>query len=215
MQISTRVKALDKFRRVVHPFDASEFEPGSQLTRPKGEEREGATSDLSLFSTSEIEIEDQAVNEIPYCARHLLDDAPGSKRRFVATGALGDSRSACFILECYTPLLLDQEATTEKGTDECRRYEIFLSVYSDLTDEITWMIHTISAGEADGQVSSIPKTSWALHPSLPLIAWFVAGQKLRLSHLELAAPPITLTGKIYETLPRSRVDETNNTLRRS
>lgn len=78
---------------------------------------------------------------------------------------------------------------------EANQFEVFLFVFDAGSNEIPWMIHTTTGGDISKSRAAIPGTSWALHPSLPLLVWLLPGHRLRVSNFESSDPPITLAGR--------------------
>ena len=70
-----------------------------------------------------------------------------------------------------------------------------LFIYDEDTDDITWMLHTTTGGDISASRESVPETAWALHPTLPLLAWLLPGHRLRISNIEGHAAPLTIAGK--------------------
>jgi hypothetical protein len=90
---------------------------------------------------------------------------------------------------------LDKEGSTENGK-QARRFEVFVSVFDERRDAISWFIHTTTGGEISLSKNEFPETAWALHPRLPLLAYLIPGHRLKVSHIESQHSPITITGKI-------------------
>lgn len=78
---------------------------------------------------------------------------------------------------------------------EARQFEVFLCIYNELNDDISWLVHSITAGETSRSIGPAPETAWALHPQLPLLVWLLPGHRLRLSNIETKDSPITIAGK--------------------
>jgi len=78
---------------------------------------------------------------------------------------------------------------------EASQCEICLFIYDEDTDDITWMLHTTTGGDISASRESVPETAWALHPTLPLLAWLLPGHRLRISNIEGHAAPLTIAGK--------------------
>lgn len=77
---------------------------------------------------------------------------------------------------------------------ETRSFEVFLCIYDTQKRELTWMTHTTTGGNIDGSEFSAPKVAWALHPTKPLLAWSLPGQKPKISHIKSCFQPINIAG---------------------
>ena len=191
--------AIDKFKSVAQPFTPTPekidvvAKQQSLLSGPGhtgGEERD-FTDEPSMvpeITTSHLD---------PLQQRQAVDTelTPSqASRAFDVAGAYAGLRSKYYILECVSPLGFDSEAVSEKK--ESRRFEVFLCAYEKATDNISWLMHTLSAGERFKGEPGIPFTSWALHPVLPILAWLIPGHSLRIARMDSHESPITLSGKI-------------------
>lgn len=75
---------------------------------------------------------------------------------------------------------------------EANQFEVYFCVYNESKNDITWFVHSTSAGESSRSTGSIPETAWALHPQLPLLVWLLPGHRLRLSNIYSNDSPITI-----------------------
>ena len=122
-----------------------------------------------------------------------LDDPTSEYHGFFhAIGAESGQRYK-HIFQFSKPLEI-RNADAEAG--EARRFEVFLCLYDEERDKISWMMQTITGGDISSGNAVIPQISWALHPRLPLLAWLIPGHGLNISHIESQGPPIRLTGMI-------------------
>lgn len=107
----------------------------------------------------------------------------------VSTATLQDG---IFVIEMSRPL-----SEVSSGGDwprQARRFEVFLCVYNETKESMNWFIHTTTAGETSRSLGSHPEVAWTMHPTLPILAWMVAGQKLRISRTDSHLQPLNLTG---------------------
>lgn len=78
---------------------------------------------------------------------------------------------------------------------QARSFEVFLCIYDTRKRELTWMTHSTTGGDIESSEFSVPKVAWTLHPTQPLLAWSLPGQKPKISDIDSCLQPINIAGE--------------------
>lgn len=115
----------------------------------------------------------------------------GVSSSFMVSGAQ-TIQSGKHIFQFWRPL--DVQPTPDDHR-QAKRFEVYLCLFDERTDDISWFLHTSTAGEKTDDCVHFPQATWTYHPHLPLLAWLLPGHRLRISNTESPDAPITVAGK--------------------
>lgn len=109
---------------------------------------------------------------------------------WIARAATSQEDVDMFILMRRLNLTQDQKAQGETS-----QWETIFGLYSNSLSKFTWTMHTTTGGARSQLYQAGPEIAWRLHPNLPLLAWFLPGHSLRISHIASENPSINIAGQ--------------------